>query len=117
MHNQTKYAAIVEIKNRPYHVAKNDVIVAPRMNDLRLGDVIELDRVREISSPDYVLQGNPYVDPRYFRIRASVVEHAKSKEIVRKHTKRSGDSKTVSNANSHTLLRICEMDIVKTPSQ
>ncbi|KAL2917223.1 hypothetical protein HK105_203288 [Polyrhizophydium stewartii] len=113
LRSQTKFHAIVEIKNRPYHVSKNDIIVTPYMKDLALGEVIELDRVREIGSPDYVLQGNPYVHPSYFQIRATVIEHPRSAEIVRKHWKRSGDTKTVRNANYHTLLRVSHIDIAK----
>ncbi|KAH6585394.1 hypothetical protein BASA50_004922 [Batrachochytrium salamandrivorans] len=111
MFNQSKYYAVVEIKNRPYHVAKNDVVVVPRMNDLKIGDVISLDRVREIGSPDYVLQGNPYLHPSYYTIQASAIEHTIGKVVHRKHTKRSGVSKTVHMTSSYTILRICEIDI------
>ncbi|KAK6098111.1 hypothetical protein MT418_002169 [Batrachochytrium dendrobatidis] len=112
MHNQTKFYAIVEIKNRPYHVAKNDVIIVPRMNDLQIGDVITLDRVREMGSPDYIMQGNPYLDPRYYTIQATAIEHTVGKAIERKHRKRSGISKYVRMTSSYTLLRVCEMDVV-----
>ncbi|KAK5672754.1 hypothetical protein QVD99_000254 [Batrachochytrium dendrobatidis] len=100
MHNQTKFYAIVEIKNRPYHVAKNDVIIVPRMNDLQIGDVITLDRVREMGSPDYIMQGNPYLDPRYYTIQATAIEHTVGKAIERKHRKRSG----ISNISIQTEL-------------
>eukprot|EP00842_Homolaphlyctis_polyrhiza_P004030 jgi/Hompol1/4628/HPOL_003781-RA len=113
MHNQTQYYAVVEIKNRPYHVSKNDVIVTPRMKDLQLGDIIELDRVREIGSSDFVLQGNPYIDPRFFKMAAVVVEHAVSKDIHRVYWKRSGNVRRTTRNTAHTLLRVCEMDIVK----
>lgn len=111
LRDQPNYYAIVEIKSRPYHIAKNDLIITPRMNDLKLGDVIKLDRCREIGSPEYILQGNPYIDPSYFSISASVVEHTKSEQIVRRHWKRSGDDKFVSNASHHTKLRVCELNI------
>ncbi|KAJ3132628.1 hypothetical protein HK100_005182 [Physocladia obscura] len=82
LRGQNYLRAIVELKQRPYFVALNDVIITMRMNDLELGDVIELDRVREISSEDYILQGNPYVHPSYFKVKAVVIEHPVSAEIV-----------------------------------
>ncbi|TPX69313.1 hypothetical protein SpCBS45565_g02506 [Spizellomyces sp. 'palustris'] len=113
LRNQSQYYAIVEIKNRPYFVNNNDIIVTMRMNDLRLGDVIALDRVREIGSGDYILKGNPYIDPKYFRIKAVVVEHPVSTEIVSVHKKRRGRDKIVRNNNHHTALRVAGIEINK----
>lgn len=111
LQNAKYHYAIVEIKNRPFHVAKNDVIVTNRMNDLKLGDVIELDRVREIGSESHVLKGNPFILPDYFSIKAVCIEHQVGKDITRRHRKTSGDDKYVTNQTHHTLLRISEMSI------
>ncbi|KAJ3064209.1 hypothetical protein HDU98_012354 [Podochytrium sp. JEL0797] len=108
---QTTLSAIVEIKQRPYFVAVNDVIVTMRMNDLQLGDVIELDRVREIGSEDYLLQGNPYVHPGFFTVKAVVIEHPVSQEIVRHHWKKRGHQPVHVNRNHHTALRVSEISI------
>ncbi|KAJ3393893.1 hypothetical protein HDU84_000856 [Entophlyctis sp. JEL0112] len=110
---QRDLRAIVEIKQRPYFVAVNDVIITMRMNDLSLGDVIVLDRVREISSEDYILQGHPYVFPSFFTIKAVVVEHPVSAEIVRHHWKKRGHQPVHVNRNHHTALRISEISISK----
>ncbi|KAJ3016408.1 hypothetical protein HKX48_004049 [Thoreauomyces humboldtii] len=114
LRSQNHFYAIVEVKARPYHVNLNDVIITMRMNDLNLGDVIELDRVREIGSADYILRGNPYVDPRFFRISAVVVEHPVSRDVVSVHKKRSGRDKVVTNRTHHTALRVSAIDILPT---
>ncbi|KAI9355407.1 ribosomal protein L21-like protein, partial [Zopfochytrium polystomum] len=106
---QTKTSAIVEIKGRPYSVTVNDVVVTMRMNDLHLGDVISLDRVREISTEDYFLRGNPYIYPDFFSIKAVVIEHPVSAEIVRHHWKRRGHQPVHRNRNHYTALRISEI--------
>jgi ribosomal protein L21 len=107
------FYVIAEIKGRPNHVALNDVVVTNKMNDLNLGDVISLDRIREIGSESGVLKGNPYVSPNYFRVTASVISHTLAKPITRKHSKKSGLSKYVTNQSHHTLLRINEISIKK----
>lgn len=108
---QDKYYAIVEIKGRPYYVTTSDVVITMRMNELQLGDVISLDRVRELGSEDYILKGNPYIKPDYFTVTATVIEHPVSKDITRIHHKRRGRDKTVVNKNHHTALRISEIKI------
>lgn len=113
MRQQTKSSAIVEIKQRPFEVSVNDVIITMRMNDLKLGDVIVLDRVREISTEDYVLRGNPYIFPDFFTVKAVVVEHSVSAEIVRHHWKKRGHQPIHRNRTHHTVLRITDISINK----
>ncbi|TPX52553.1 hypothetical protein SeMB42_g01321 [Synchytrium endobioticum] len=108
---QPSHFAIVEIKGRPYHVHVDDVIITMRMNEVKLGDVLILDRVREIGSAEYLLRGNPYVHPEYHTIKVVVVEHPIGKPIVRKHWKKRGHDKIVVNTNSHTALRVAGIEI------
>ncbi|KAI8852527.1 hypothetical protein BC829DRAFT_384605 [Chytridium lagenaria] len=100
--NQPNHWAIVEIKQRPYYVALNDVIVTMRMNDVSIGD---------ISSDEYILKGHPYLYPGYFTVKATVVEHPVSAEIVRHHWKKRGHQPVIVNRNHHTALRITEISI------
>ncbi|TPX38207.1 hypothetical protein SmJEL517_g00367 [Synchytrium microbalum] len=109
--SQPSHYAILEIKGRPYHVHVDDVIVTMRMNEVRLGDVLVLDRVREIGSAEYLLRGNPYVHPDYHTVKLVVVEHPVGKPIVRKHWKKRGQDKIVVNTTSHTALRVAEISI------
>ncbi|KAJ3333684.1 hypothetical protein HDU76_005158 [Blyttiomyces sp. JEL0837] len=112
LRKQPNLKATVEIKQRPYHVGQNDVIITMRMNDLKLGDVISLDRVREISTGDFILQGNPYIYPSFFNIKAVVIEHPVSAEIVRHHWKKRGHQPVHVNRNHHTALRISEIEVL-----
>ncbi|KAJ3316006.1 hypothetical protein HDV04_000214 [Boothiomyces sp. JEL0838] len=107
------FYATFELKQRPYHAALNDIIITMRMNDLKIGDVIELDRIREIGNESFVLKGNPYILPDYCTLKAVVVEHASAKEIERKHWKKSGLTKYVRNQTHHTILRLSEIKINK----
>ncbi|KAJ3192733.1 hypothetical protein HK101_006027 [Irineochytrium annulatum] len=113
LREQRNHHAIVEIKSRPYHVRARDIIVTMRMNELQLGDEIELDRVRELGGEDYILQGNPYVRPDFFTVKAVVIEHTVGGEVVRRHWKRHGHIKVVRNRPHHTCLRITEISIKK----
>ncbi|KAI8614673.1 hypothetical protein BC830DRAFT_1126331 [Chytriomyces sp. MP71] len=106
-----RLSAIVELKQRPYFVSVNDVVVAMRMNDLQLGDVIALDRIREVSSDAHVLQGHPFVHPEFVSVKAVVIEHPVSKEVVRHHWKKRGHQPIHVNRNHHTALRICDISI------
>ena len=101
--------ATVEIKSKPFQVSKNDIIVTQRMGDLAIGDIIQLERVREIGSSAWILKGNPYVLPDYFDIKAVCIEHTEATPVTRKHWKKSGDTKFVTNQSHHTLLRISEL--------
>lgn len=61
----------LELKNKPHQVSLNDIVVTERMNDLKLGDSLAFDRIREIGSKDWVVQGNPYVHPSFFTVKGS----------------------------------------------
>ncbi|KAJ3091651.1 hypothetical protein HK102_013905 [Quaeritorhiza haematococci] len=113
LRQQQQYYAILEIKGRPYYVTPNDVVITMRMKDLALGDVLVLDRIREIGSADYILKGNPYVHPSFFTLKAVVIEHPVSAEIVVEKKKRRGSNKVVTNQNHHTALRIVSIEINK----
>ncbi|KAI9199477.1 uncharacterized protein BJ171DRAFT_570472 [Polychytrium aggregatum] len=111
LRNDGRLYAIMEIKGRPYHVTFNDIVVTMKMKDLKPGDVISLDRVREIGGANYVLKGSPYIDPSYFTLTAVVTEHSISKESVETHFLKRGFNKTVRNVNHHTSLRVAQLKI------
>ncbi|KAF9319819.1 hypothetical protein BG006_002916 [Podila minutissima] len=112
LRNQLRYYAVAEIKNRPYLITKNDIIVLDRLKDVKLGDVIELNQIKELGSKDYSIQGQPYVSPEYFSIKATVIEQPKGKMIEtfkkkrRKHFQRRYQFKPL-----HTLLRVSELEV------
>lgn len=112
LRDQLRYYAVAEIKNRPYLITKNDIIVLDRLKDVKLGDVIELNQIKELGSKDYAIQGKPYVSPEYYSIKATVIEQPKGKIIEtfkkkrRKHFQRRYHIKPL-----HTLLRVSELEV------
>ncbi|KAG0299234.1 hypothetical protein BGZ98_010214 [Dissophora globulifera] len=112
LRDQLRYYAVAEIKNRPYLITKNDIIVLDRLKDVQLGDVIELTQIKELGSKDYAIKGQPYVSPEYFSIKATVIEQPKGKIVEtfkkkrRKHFQRRYHIKPL-----HTLLRVSELEV------
>ncbi|KAI8060206.1 sphingosine-1-phosphate lyase [Gongronella butleri] len=81
LRDQLRYYAVAEIAGRPYLVTQNDKVIVNRLKDVQVGDVLKLDRVRELGSKDYALCGEPYVQQGVYDIQATVIEHTKSKLI------------------------------------
>jgi len=50
---------------------------SPRLNDITVGDVLELDSIHELGSREYTLRGVPHLPPDVVKITATVVEHTK----------------------------------------
>ncbi|KAI1294261.1 hypothetical protein EDD11_008206 [Mortierella claussenii] len=112
LRDQLRYYAVAEIKSRPYLITKNDIIVLDRLKDVQLGDVIELNQIKELGSKDYAIQGQPYISPEYYSIKATVIEQPKGKIVEtfkkkrRKHFQRRYHIKPL-----HTLLRVSELEV------
>ncbi|KAI8344493.1 sphingosine-1-phosphate lyase [Chlamydoabsidia padenii] len=81
LRDQLRYYAVTEIAGRPFLITQNDKVIVNRLKDVKVGDVLKLDRVREIGSKDYSLVGQPYVQDSIYDIQATVLEHTKSKLI------------------------------------
>lgn len=110
LNQQKELYAILQIHEKSMRVSRNDLVIAPRMK-LNLGDKINLDRVRELGCIDWRLEGNPYILPDYFIVTGVVIEHTISKDITRKHWKKSGVIKSVTNQTHHTVIRIDNIEI------
>lgn len=112
LRDQLRYYAITEIAGRPLLVTKNDKVIVHRLKDVNVGDVIKLDRVRELGSKDYTIKGSPFVDEKYYNITATVIEHTKSKLIrIVKKKRRKNYKRTIEHKQTHTVLRINNLDI------
>jgi large subunit ribosomal protein L21 len=109
-----RFYAIAEIAGRPLLITKNDLVTVHRLKDVAVGDVLKLDKVRELGSKDYVLRGQPYVNDSLFNIQATVVEQTKSKMIsVVKKKRRKNYKRTITHKQTHTVLRISNVDVNK----
>ena len=84
-----------------------------RLKDVKVGDVLKLDKVRELGSKDYSLKGSPYVPENIFNINATVIEHTKSKMIqIVKKKRRKNYKRTIEHKQTHTVLRISDVNVL-----
>ncbi|KAI9322453.1 ribosomal protein L21-like protein [Dichotomocladium elegans] len=112
LRDQLRYYAIAEIAGRPLLITKNDKVIVNRLKDVKVGDVVKLDRVRELGSKDYAIKGRPYVDEKHFSISATVIEHTKSKLIrIVKKKRRKNYKRTIEHKQTHTVLRINQVEV------
>ncbi|KAI9275310.1 ribosomal protein L21-like protein [Sporodiniella umbellata] len=113
LREQLRYYAVVDITGRPFLVTKNDKLIVNRLKDVKVGDVLKLDKVRELGSKDYTLKGSPYVSDSLFDIQATVIEHTKSKLIkIVKKKRRKNYKRTIEHKQTHTVLRISNVDVL-----
>lgn len=88
-------------------MAPRDLLTVPRLNDVAVGDVLELDNVHEFGSREYTLRGTPHLPPAVVKITATVVEHTKGQmEFIVKKKRRKGYKKTIQHKQTYTRLRI-----------
>lgn len=84
------YAKLL-IHNFPFTVTRTDLLVTHRMRDVQVGDVIELEEVREVGSTDYKLRGSPLIPKGAVRVHAVVMEHTEgAKKRARMRRQRKG---------------------------
>ena len=113
LRDQLRYYAVAEIAGRPFLITKNDKVIVNRLKDVKVGDVLKLDKVRELGSKDYTLKGSPYVPENVFNINATVIEHTKSKLIqIVKKKRRKNYKRTIEHKQTHTVLRISNVDVL-----
>ncbi|OZJ04665.1 hypothetical protein BZG36_02885 [Bifiguratus adelaidae] len=112
LRSQPNYFCVVDIVGRPFLVTKNDLVILPRLADVKLGDILDLHQVREIGSKDYSLKGGPYVDKTLVDVKAVVVEQPKSEMIeIFKKKRRKGYQRTIRHKQTHTVLRITHVGV------
>lgn len=109
---QKKYYAVVEIVGSSYMVTEGDIVKVMRLRDVDVGDVLNMDRVRELGSKDYTIRGSKYVSPAFFDIKATVIEKPVGKDIITlKFRPKTGYKKRLVNQLGFTALRISKLDI------
>ncbi len=108
-----KLYAKVNIFNFPFTVSRQDRIVMHRLKDVRVGDILKLDRVREVGSTDYIIKGRPWVDPKYCHVEACVVEHGRGSKVQAKQPKkRKGHQRNKTIKPLTTTLLIRDIQII-----
>ncbi|KAL1918362.1 mitochondrial 54S ribosomal protein bL21m [Calcarisporiella thermophila] len=114
LRDQLRYYAVVEIMGRPLLVTARDQVVVNRLRDVQVGDVLKLNRVRELGSRDFTIRGSPYVSEEYYNAKATVIEHTKGPmlEII-KRKRRKNYRRRITHKQTYTVLRISELEVNK----
>ncbi|KAN0063783.1 hypothetical protein ACQY0O_003833 [Thecaphora frezii] len=66
---QPNHYVVASITGRTFMLAPSDLVTVPRLKDVQVGDVIELDRIHEVGSRDFTLRAQ---DPMHCRTRGPV---------------------------------------------
>lgn len=69
LRSQPLHYVIASIAGRTLLLHPHDLVTLPRLNDLEIGDIIELDRIHEVGSRDYTLRAQ---DPMNTRSRGVI---------------------------------------------
>jgi large subunit ribosomal protein L21 len=110
--SQPNQYVIASIAGHKYLLASKDLLTVPRLNDVRVGDVLSLSQIHEVGSREYTLRGTPVILSNHVSVEATVVEHAKGKmEHIFKKKRRKGYERTIPHKQTYTRLRIGPIDI------
>ena len=103
----------MNIFNFPFTISRQDQIVMHRLKDVQVGDIIKLDRIREIGSTDYTIKGNPWINSKFCHIEACVIEHGRGAKVAAKEPKkRKGHQRKVTIKPLTTTLLIRDIKIM-----
>lgn len=109
--------AKVNIFNFPFTVSRQDRIVLNRLKDVKIGDILKLDRIREIGSPNFTIKGHPWINPKFFNIEACVIENGRGAKVKAKEPKkRKGHQKNSTIKPLTTTLLIRDIKILNSDS-
>lgn len=111
--SQCHLYAKVKVNGHMYTIARDDIMVCHRIKNTCVGDILELNEVKEIGSRDYTLKGGPDINPSFYSIKACVLENGRGAKVKAKEgTQRKGRRKNVTIKPHTTLLRVQNIDIV-----
>ncbi|KAK0533941.1 hypothetical protein OC834_002066 [Tilletia horrida] len=64
LRTQPQHYVVASLVGRTFLLSLSDILTVPRLKDVRVGDVLELDRVHEVGSQDYTLRAQDPIAPR-----------------------------------------------------
>lgn len=109
---------IATFVGKKYLLAPRDLLTVPRLKDVKVGDVVQLDQIHELGSREFTLRGNPTIPTSRVQVHATVVEHTKGKmEFIFKKKRRKGYQKTKRHKQTYTRLRVGSIEIPTTGQQ
>ncbi|KDQ61668.1 hypothetical protein JAAARDRAFT_45224 [Jaapia argillacea MUCL 33604] len=110
--SQPSQYVVAAIAGKKYLLAPKDLLTVPRLNDVRVGDILSLSEIHELGSREYTLRGAPLIPQEAVRVQATVVEHTKGKmEVIVKKKKRKGYTRTIKHKQPYTRLRIGSIEV------
>ncbi|KAF8260684.1 ribosomal protein L21-like protein [Lactarius quietus] len=105
--SQPNQYVIASIAGKKHLLAPKDLLTVPRLNDVRVGDILSLSEIHEVGSREYTLRGSPVIPTSHISVEATVVEHTKGKmEHIFKKKRRKGYERTIPHKQTYTRLRI-----------
>ncbi|EDR14619.1 uncharacterized protein LACBIDRAFT_229249, partial [Laccaria bicolor S238N-H82] len=110
--SQPSQYVVASFAGKKYILTPRDLLTVPRLRDVKVGDVLQLDEIHELGSREYTLRGNPVIPPSRVQVEATVVEHTKgTMEYIFKKKRRKGYQKTIQHKQPYTRLRIGDIEI------
>lgn len=109
LRSQPSHYIVASIYRRRFLLTATDLLTVPRLKDVKVGDVIQLDKIHELGSRDYTMQASEgdFLPSDVVSCQATVVEHTKGKmEQTVKFKRRKGYEKTIKHKGMYTRLRI-----------
>lgn len=102
--------AVVELSGTQYKVTLDDVITADLMENVDIGDTVNLDKVLLVGTKKATAVGRPYV--REAKVIAAVEEIAKDKKVIAFKTRRRKNSKRTKGFRRQlTILRVVDITV------
>ncbi|KAF8315356.1 hypothetical protein DL93DRAFT_2079092 [Clavulina sp. PMI_390] len=92
---------------RRYILSPRDLLTVPRIRDVSVGDILNLNAIQEVGSRQYTLRGDPVLPKDTVRVTAVVVEHTKGAlQKIEKFKRRKGYHRSLDHKQTYTKLRI-----------
>ncbi|KAL7005427.1 hypothetical protein EMMF5_004981 [Cystobasidiomycetes sp. EMM_F5] len=109
LRSQPSHYIVASLYQRRYLLTPRDILTVPRLKDVRVGDIVSLDRVHEVGSRDYTVRASQgeTLGKEIISCKATVIEHTKAvMQATVKFKKRKGYQKTIKTKPMLTRLRI-----------
>ncbi|MDI1491416.1 MAG: hypothetical protein OHK93_002625 [Ramalina farinacea] len=104
---------------RPYLLTEGDMLRLPfHMPKAPPGTVLRLNRASMLGSREFTFRGDPWIDDRFFRCKALVVNvESEPMRVIEKTKRRNRKVKKVKSKLRYTILRITELKVLPEGSE
>jgi large subunit ribosomal protein L21 len=114
LRSQPSHYVIASLVGRRLIITPRDLVTVPRLKDVNVGDILQLNAIEELGSREYTLRGSPFIPEEVVSVTATVVEHTKGlMERIVKFKRRKGYKKTFRHKQTYTRLRVNDIQIAK----